>query len=536
MNTLNADQARAIQTLEKGNSVAVIAGPGSGKTYTLATAVAETLKTGAKPRNTLCLTFTKKAADNLRERIGQRSNLFVGTFHALAYRLLGDKLEDQHLMTNEEMYAVIAALKISGLTIRELGLQISRAKNGSLTTPQAGKLLEAYDAILQERGWFDYDDLITRCLDELQSRLTRTYSHIFVDEFQDTSPKQYELLQNLMGPDTKLFVIGDPNQSIYRFRGADGSVFNRFEKDFSPEVVNLQTNYRSGGSIVTLANGIFPDALPQNAARTDEGAIHYIETLDEFSEAEYILRAIEQSLGGTSWERTHHDAAELKAARFGDFAVLYRTRRQGEVLAEKLRAAGLPVQRLGEESPYLSLEVQTLLNALKEREASSELLGSTLHSLAEELNLANQPAVVQLENMAMRFRTAEDLFNYLEELAVQEYFDPAADAVVLSTVHASKGLEFKHVFVAGCVEGVLPSKRAKTPAELAEERRLFYVALTRTRDSLTLLSMQKSGGKPAKPSSFLQLLNLPAETDSELAVTQKRRTKARVRRAQQRLF
>lgn len=536
MDQLNIEQQKAVDALKKG-SVAVIAGPGSGKTQTLTAAVQVVLTVGIKASDILCLTFTKKAADNLSSRIGQRSNLFVGTFHALAHRLLGDQLEGQHLMKNDETDAVLTELKVPGLTVRELGLQISRAKNGSLATPQTDKLLRAYNALLADRGWFDYDDLIIRCHEQqLQAGPAKQYKYIFVDEFQDTSPRQYELLQSLAGPGTKLFVIGDPHQSIYRFRGADGSVFARFSLDFKSQILHLSTNYRSAGTIVSIGNKIFPDKSMQTAFRTDRGMVRHIETLDEFSEAEYVLSAVEQSLGGTSWERTHHDTADLDAAQFSDFAVLYRTRRQGEVLADKLRAAGLPVQRLGEESPYAAKEARLIQTALNEVGELAENPDTAVREVLAKLHMAPSPVTLQFENLAVRFENIKDFLGYIEDVSAQEYFDPAADAIVLSTIHSSKGLEFKHVFVVGCVDGVLPNKRAKTEVEQAEEHRLFYVALTRARDTLTLLSTKKFGGKPARPSPFLKLLNLPSEPDNQLAVIQKRRTKSRLKRSQQSLF
>ncbi|HVX56528.1 MAG TPA: ATP-dependent helicase, partial [Candidatus Saccharimonadales bacterium] len=366
MNTLNQEQQAALDALQSGN-VAVLAGPGSGKTHTLVAAVQTILERQPTAR-VACLTFTNKTAEQLRSRLSTQprrsSRSFIGTFHSLATRVLKESgAELPPIASEQEVAAVLAGLttakRLRGsaaeTNARELVLLISRYKNGSLDTPDAARLTAAYDAALAERGIIDYDDLILRCIEHIRAGELPIYDYLLVDEFQDTSPRQYELLQALdKRAQTRFFIIGDPRQSIYRFRGADGSVLQRFSADWRPQLIVLSHNYRSAQGIVAAANRVFADdeQTQQHSIRQTPGTVRLIETLDEYGEADYVLRAIEHALGGTEWHRTHHEQQWLDADRFADFAVLYRTRRQGELLAKKLRAAGLPVQRLGEDSPY----------------------------------------------------------------------------------------------------------------------------------------------------------------------------------------
>jgi superfamily I DNA/RNA helicase len=565
MSRLNDEQQQALIALQTG-SVVVLAGPGSGKTHTLVAAVQSLLSEPAAVK-VLCLTFTTKAAEKLRIQLGSHKKLFVGTFHALAAQILkAANGAELHIATDQELLPLLTELKSRlspDANVRELSLVISRYKNGSLDSTTAQKLVKAYDAALAKRGLIDYDDLILHCLEKAAS--SEAYDYIFVDEFQDTSPRQYELLQRLSDSQTKLFVIGDPQQSIYRFRGADGSVFQRIQADIGPRLIHLQDNYRSTDSIVKAANKIFPGQANQQAMRQETGLVRIIETLDEYSEPAYVLRVIEHAFGGTEWHRTHHDQRWLVAESFQDFAVLYRTRRQGELLARKLRSAGLPVQCLGEDSPYASTPVQFLktvidytlhpseatwirvenaarLARLSVRQSTFDAIDlsvppyALVRTLAKNLDLQDDDGVLQFENLATQFSDLKTLLSYVDDITSQGFFGWRADAVCLSTIHASKGLEFGHVFVAGCNEGVLPNIRATEPDELAEERRLFYVAVTRARDSLILLHRRRQGDQAARPSLFLKLLQLGSQIDDGLAASERQRQKSRQKRAQQRLL
>jgi len=564
MNRLNTEQQEAVKAASDGH-VAVIAGAGTGKTHTLISVAAHLLERNVPAEQMLILTFTNKAADELTARLKEsRSGKLprATTFHAWAYQQIKDDMSDKKLIDTFTQRQVLMELKKqtgTKQTVRELGLMMSRCKNESDHSQKNLALLKAYDALLARDGLIDFDDLLR--LYFKTDHATR-YTNIFVDEFQDTSPLQYRLLQRFAGSGAKLFVIGDPNQSIYGFRGAYGEVFDSLIDDYQPTVIRLTHNYRSAQAIVEAAAAIFPEAQ-QQPTDTHQGSVRIIETLDAFSEADYIIRTIEQSLGGTDWAAVHHDERQLAAAHFRDFAVLYRHNRQGKRLAEKLRGAGLPVQVTGEDSPYATPLAQAVLSAFiyladpnedtKQLAIHAARMFGTKDSLAWLDRLDGTQLPVQVASVILEYLGKADANDfqpvlnslsqqpdlaaattYWQGLAEQDFYDPSADCVTLSTIHAAKGLEFRHVFVAGCNDGVLPHERG----DLAEEKRLFYVALTRAIESLCLLHCRKADGKQAEVSRFIS--DLPAfverQLDPELAATEKRRERNRQKRAQQSLF
>lgn len=565
MSSLNQEQQEAIEAAGNGH-VAVIAGPGTGKTHTLVGAVLDRLDSDIDPNTILLLTFTNKAADELTARLKrsrQGNSPLATTFHAWAYQQIKEDLGDKKLIDNFTQRQLLLELKKqtgTKQTVRELGLLIGRCKNGSDQTEKSRKLLKMYDALLERNSLIDFDDLLRLYL---KSNHRPTYQHVFVDEFQDTSPLQYELLERFAGNEAKLFIIGDPNQSIYGFRGAGGESFQKFTADHKPKIVQLTHNYRSTKSIVEAGAALFPEAA-QQAINEQTGNVQIIETLDVFSEADYIIRTIEYSLGGTDWSVVHHDETMLTSEHFRDFAVLYRHNRQGKRLAEKLRGAGLPVQVTGEDSPYATPLAQAILAVFRYLTRSDEeskqqimlavrLLGNKA-SLAwlDTLTVDQAPdklalGIIEALGKTDEIESVRSVLNTLaaqsdlatatahwQAIAEQDFYDPAADCITLSTIHASKGLEFRYVFVVDCNEDVLPHKKG----DEQEEKRLFYVAATRAIESLTLIHCRKLDSKPAEPSRFLTSLPDPItrQADPDLAATEKRRAKARQKRAQQSLF
>lgn len=562
MENLNSEQRAAVGTLDKGH-VAVVAGPGTGKTHTLISAVLDRLEDGVPAEAILALTFTNKAAGELTARLkkGRAGKVpQATTFHAWAYSQIKDKLDDRKLADNFALTQALHELKkqtSSKHTVRELGLIISRCKNGSDNSAASKALLKAYDELLARDNLIDFDDLLRLYLD---GTTKPTYQYIFVDEFQDSSPLQYQLLKRFVDSGARLFAIGDPNQSIYGFRGAGGEVFDKLLNDYRPEVVRLTQNYRSATAIVEAAAGLFPGSA-QQPVNEQPGFVRIVETLDIHTEADYLIRTIEHALGGTDWSAVHHDEHNLGAEHFRDFAVLYRHNRQGRLLAERLRSAGLPVQVTGEESPYATPLALAVLGALlyisepedefKQRAVTAARLIGNKTSLPwlDEVDIAQPPAKLA-EAVLKHLGKADEMQPVLnglsmqpdlpaavawwQGLAEQEFYDPTADCITLSTIHASKGLEFRNVFVAGCNKDILPSRKG----DIDEEKRLFYVALTRAIESATLLSCRSIGGKPAEPSRFLVELpdTVQRQTDDHLEQIQKRRTKARLKRSQQSLF
>src|SRR5579859_6917742 len=273
---LNKAQQRAATAGD--GPVLIVAGPGTGKTKTLAARIAY-LIAGANvpPAQILALTFTKKAAEEMRQRVnillasGGKSPTalpYISTFHALCHELLGG--QELQFVSEPARLDIIKKLPkpaaLKGLSTRELALKISRTKNMAETDPALLQLAEAYDTALHAQNGADFDDLLTRTRDLLttdadaRTRLQSRFTHLLVDEFQDTNVLQYELLQLLRGNDN-VFLIGDPLQSIYGFRGASGSIFDTFRQDFpQATAITLTINYRSVPEVVQLSNALFREA------------------------------------------------------------------------------------------------------------------------------------------------------------------------------------------------------------------------------------------------------------------------------------
>jgi len=576
---LNDDQRRAVTAAD--GPLLIVAGPGTGKTKTLTARIAHIIADGrAKPQEILALTFTKKAAEemrgrvamllhekNLKQRQGAATALpYISTFHALCNELLGGEL---NFATEPQRLALIKQLpkpsQFKGMTTRELGLLISRAKNMAEDEPALHKLVRLYDQGLQELGLLDYDDLLVRTRHLLQKdevlRMTvqHRFSHILVDEFQDTNQLQYELLQLIRGHEN-LFVIGDPLQSIYGFRGASGSIFEQFRVDFPhAEAVTLAVNYRSAPQIVTLSNALFTGAPKLKPYAKRKGTARTVNVLNEYSEAAYVLGEIQKQIGGGDMLRAISDDDVSLHRTLKDFAIIYRSRAAANAMQKAVAESGLPYQIVGEGSPYERPEVQAILALLRGAEkgetpqlegftsgqakAVQELLGNPKNirpaAFAEKiitlLGFEPTASLQQFLGSLVRFNTIEEAVRHFDAIAETNFYDASADAITLLTIHASKGLEFPYVFLIAAEEGILPHEKA----QVEEEKRLFYVAITRAKDELTTTNAAHRGGQPARQSRFIS--EIPAsvllrETDPNFATDQRRAQKRAAKRSQQTLF
>jgi superfamily I DNA/RNA helicase len=570
---LNREQQKAVQ-VETG-PVLIVAGPGTGKTKTLTARIAYLIAEGtARPEQILALTFTKKAAEEMAVRVhvllkqlgktnGQPK---VSTFHALCHELLGGEL---HFATEPQRLQIIKRLpkpaEYKGFSARELGLLISRAKNLAEDDAELGKLVQAYDAALQELELVDFDDLLVRTRklleqdDDARKSVQARFTHILVDEFQDTNRLQYELLQLLRGT-PNLFVIGDPLQSIYGFRGATGGIFDQFRADF-PEatVITLGTNYRSAPQVVALSNALFTDAPNLLPHATTTGQVRAVQVLNEYSEAAWVLGEIQRAIGGGDMLKAVSDDDALLHRTLKDFAIVYRNRSAAVAMQKAVADSGLPYQVVGDGSPYEQPQVLAIIALLRsaqtgepaqlegfsptQAKAVQDLLGQTEgalpHALAEKimavLGFEKSPALQQFIGSLVRFKTLAEAVAHLEAIAETRFYDPTADAITLLTIHASKGLEFPHLFLIGAEEGILPHARASED----EEKRLFYVAITRAKERLDIVHAIKRGGEPAELSRFVRGLDpglLPREIDPNLATDQRRAQKRAARASQQTLF
>ncbi|HMK08678.1 MAG TPA: UvrD-helicase domain-containing protein [Anaerolineales bacterium] len=637
---LNPQQRMAV-TAELG-PVLVLAGPGSGKTRVLTHRVAYLLgHFAAQPRQIVAVTFTNKAAREMQGRVRTllddprlAAQVNLGTFHALCARFLrrdGERLglaptfvifddSDQESLARQ-------ALKQNHLDPRQhtparLLNAISAAKNELVpadaypVTSAFGEIVARvyprYEELLRENNALDFDDLLVwtvrllRDHDDLRSAYRRRFRHLLVDEFQDTNTVQYELLRLLEPEGGDLFAVGDPDQSIYRWRGADYRNVQRFQKDYpAHRLILLEQSYRSTQVVLDAAMGVI-DRQPGRTRKrlfTDRGqgeAIVFHEAYDEDDEAAFVLDTI------------------ALLARAGveprGCAVMYRTNAQSRALEEAFLRANLPYRLVGAQRFYGRREVKDLIAYLRLIHNPSDevsllrvlntpprgigaktaeallaaarqagvgvgpyLMGIALGQAQPPPDLAPRAAaaaaafgaqleswrrlaaaaplpllfdrvvedtgyrrylddgsdegvdrwenVLELRGLAMAEEetdegpaTAElNLAGFLEQVALvsdQDTLTEDMNAPVLLTLHAAKGLEFPAVFIVGLDEGLLPHYRSLDDSEaMAEERRLLYVGITRTRDRLFLLRAFRrhsfGTGGVCEPSRFLE--DLPAD-------------------------
>ena len=368
---LNEQQQAA--ACARARTVAVVAGPGTGKTGTLAARIAHLISAGAKPSEITAVTFTNQAAAEMRQRLerqlgGRRavSRMTIGTFHAICLRLLGDV----RLVSRAE------ALTLAEQTLRGAGgrgsaagfLQaVSRVKNGA-APDEAGLDADLYDAYcgrLKALGMLDFDDLLTEAL-RLDTSGRRGFTHLLVDEFQDINDVQYELVQAWSRTGKSLFVIGDPDQSIYGFRGASGRCFERLRED-APDTleIRLRDNYRSAPEILGAALPVIsrnPGPARALAPHCPPGpAVRLIRAADDFAEGICIAKEIGRMTGGVDMLEAQRLGHDREARAFSEIAVLCRTHRQLELIEKCLRHDDVPCIISGRE-PYLDApEVRSAL-------------------------------------------------------------------------------------------------------------------------------------------------------------------------------
>jgi DNA helicase-2/ATP-dependent DNA helicase PcrA len=513
---LDADQRAAAETVD--GPLLIIAGPGSGKTRTLTYRIAHLVaERGAAAQNCLAITFTRRAAAEMTERLarllpGDADRPAVHTFHSLGLAILREHagaagLEPGFRVAGdaERMALLAETLNVTEHKAERLLRAISRAKRTQApASADIADAMSAYGAALAARNWIDFDDLIgmpVRALAAdagLVAHYRDRFRWISVDEFQDVDAPQYRLLTLLAPADGNLCVIGDPNQAIYGFRGADASCFERFKHDYpATRAVNLIRNYRSTGTIVTASSQMIAAPIADMVRDMHERiAVHTAPT--ERAEAEGVVKAIEQMIGGASFFAIDSGratgAAEVSRS-FADFAVLYRTDAQSGALCEALARSGIPFKVNSHRPLVEGPAVRALLREL-ENDSVDTAISVRLRSAVARLTLdgaALSGARISLAAQrlaAIADAHGTDLARFLDAVALAtdaDFFDPRADRVSLLTLHAAKGLEFPVVFIVGLEDGLLPLHWSEPDeAAMAEERRLFYVGMTRAKDRLIL--------------------------------------------------
>ncbi|MDA8020890.1 MAG: UvrD-helicase domain-containing protein [Thermoanaerobaculia bacterium] len=536
---LDGDQRLATQIVE--GPLLVVAGPGAGKTRTLTRRIAHLVTSGTAPERCLAVTFTRRAADELRDRLGRLlprhgDRVPVHTFHGLGHWLLRRhaaeaSLGRQFRILDEARQVELAmgCFALGRAEARRRLEELSRAVRGPQAEPAFARDLELWRDTLRSEDCVSYDDLLAlpvEILDghpEMVSSYRRRWPWISVDEYQDIDPLQYRLLRHLVPENGNVCAIGDPDQSIYRFRGADVGFFLRFRQDFpSAHVVELGRNYRSQASVVRAAERVIaPSSLAKGrrfdpASKRSARPIVLHEAPTQAAEAEFVVHTLEQILGGTSLHsfdsgrvdargETASGAGEAEALSFDDVAVLYRTKAQAQPLAEALGRSGIPFQVRGHDRLTGHSGVRKLLQRLRELDDGRALsvtpsrdVNHWLGVVAAKEGLEGESADEALEAAALleplAKRHGDHLAGFLSALelgAEIDTWDPRAERVSLMTLHAAKGLEWPVVFLVGCDEGTLPLLWPKDSddgeqEELDEERRLFFVGMTRAEDRLVL--------------------------------------------------
>ena len=563
---MNPEQEEAIRAEDE--IIAVVAGPGTGKTRTLVERIAYLVeRRKVPPKEITAVTFTHQAAEEMRARLKERlgaaaKSITIGTFHAIALNLL----EKKPLFSREQALALMAELleeRGEKTSPAEMLRLLSQEKNGMEVVGFPHGLREAYDERMHELGARDLDDLLTEAL-ALDVSRKPCFRHLLVDEFQDINPLQHQLVEHWR--QGSLFVIGDPDQSIYGFRGADADCFDRLrERHPGLRLIRLKENYRSVPSVLEAALSVIdrnPGPSRQLHANVPGGAaVRLMQADDAFAEGVFITKEIERMAGGVDMLEAHHQKEDRAVHRaFSEMAVLCRTHRQLEQIEYCLEHDSIPCVVSGRENFWEDGKVRGMLGffrSLQEPEniaALSDALSllwkvpaPLIQRAGEALRTAKEPAALReelasFEVLAPWLDAADELWpqlakakprkllerlrelcglensrpvsrllnasvfqNRMEEFLERTLLGAEGDlqrrgegavqsgAVRLMTLHACKGLEFPVVFLAGLNSGDLPLEREKSPTDVEEERRLFFVGMTRAREELIV----SYGGQPS---------------------------------------
>lgn len=603
LSILNEEQRKAVEEIE-GPSI-IIAGAGSGKTRVLTYKIAHLIESGVSPYEILALTFTNKAASEMKERIGKlveinADKIWMGTFHSIFARILrfdGDKIGFDRNFTiydSDDSANVVKQImqnrnmSIENPTPKSIHSEISKQKN-KLITPavyasvakspfekRVEEIYPLYQETLQKNNAMDFDDLLMKPIElfmknpDVLEKYQERFKFILVDEYQDTNRAQYQIVKMLAQKYQNITIVGDDAQSIYKWRGAEIQNIFDFEEDFTENnVFKLEQNYRSTKKILALAD----DVIKRNKKQFkkdiwtdnfDGEHITLLETMSDKDEAYKITRYITEEIYKQKYN-------------FKDFVILYRTNAQSRIIEDSLRQNGLPYLIVGGIRFYQRKEIKDiianlrivvnpndnesllrvlankegvgktsidkltriaeiegkqLMDVLKNVEDYPEFGGKTKNLLlevskfsakykylSEEMSLTElAKSIIDETGLMYKLRLentieSEERLNNLQELisAIAQYddnnegatlegflqevslvadidtLDDRKNAVTLMTIHAAKGLEYPVVFITGLEEGLFPSMNSISNLEdLEEERRLFYVAVTRAKTKLYL--------------------------------------------------
>ncbi|MGC5660508.1 UvrD-helicase domain-containing protein [Micromonospora sp. WMMD723] len=526
------DAMQRVAASAPGGPLLIVAGPGTGKTRTLTHRIAYLCaELNVFPEQCLAITFTRRAAEELRHRLDGllgpvAEDVTVGTFHSLGLAILREN-------------AAAAGLPE--------GFRIADDAERAAARTEAGDDPARYTALLRKQDLVDLDELLTLPVALLKGdrKLVRDYRErwrwIFVDEYQDVDAVQYDLLRLLSPADGNLCAIGDPDQAIYSFRGADVGYFLRFSEDFTDaRLVRLNRNYRSSAPILAAAvQAIAPSSLVRgrrlDPARLDPEAplVGRYPAASVADEADFVVRTVDDLVGGLSHRSLDSGRIDGRSTSlsFSDIAVLYRTDAQAAPIVDALARANIPVQKRSHDRLRDRPGVLAIARELRHADGSTGGLPARVRAagqvLAERFAAPTLDAAGTVRPEDVRTavdllaplarRCGDDLELFLSQLATGaevDALDPRAEAVTLLTLHAAKGLEFPVVFLVGVEDGLLPLRwPGSTPDDdaIAEERRLFFVGLTRAQDRLYVSHaarrVRHGTERDCRPSPFLDVVD-----------------------------
>jgi DNA helicase-2/ATP-dependent DNA helicase PcrA len=522
---LDPAQAAAVSTPSR--LVAVLAGAGSGKTRVLTRRIAYRIACGtADAGHTLALTFTREAAGELRRRLrrlGLREHVEAGTFHAVALDLLRQRWTDTNrppptvVDDRDRLLAEVADrrelsaaateadwLAARGLTPdRYVAAARAAARRGPVRPERLAEILDAFVTLKRRRGVVDFGDLLVLLGRELATdrdfaAATRwRFRHLLVDEAQDLNPVQHRLLALLRGDADDLYLVGDPAQAIYGFNGADPSLLVDVGARLPGiEVVHLPTNHRSTPAVVAAAEHVLrmgEQATDVVASRPAAGAVQLVAAADADDEARAVADVVARC-----------DPADVRA---GDVAVLARTHAQLTAIERTLSARRIAVRRRG---PRRGTPLDVAVGAAARQPSASRLRAWAHDALEDEPDGSDEHRIAERRVAAavldfLRERPGGDGAGLRSWIATSAPFAELIDTggVELLTFHAAKGREWQTVVVTGVETGLVPYRTATTGAARQEEARLLYVAFTRARDHLVVLSAGRRGGYARRPSPLV---------------------------------
>lgn len=601
---MNQAQEKAARI--KNGPCLVLAGPGSGKTRTIVNRIRFLIEEyKVRPEEILVVTFTRYAASEMKSRLCEQAGesaaaVTAGTFHGIYYGILkwAYRIGSGNILSEEEKYQILRAAVaqqkmevfdeedfLEGLVseigvIKNNGIAIEEFHSKKCDSDAFYEIYKAYERQKKKLKKIDFDDMLLLCRNlflthpDILKQWQKKFRYILIDEFQDINRIQYDVIKMLALPENNLFVVGDDDQAIYGFRGADSKIMFEFLKDFpKAEQIFLNTNYRSTANIVNNSLKVIEKNTVRfkkklHAAKEKGATVHIQEVKDPVEESKYIVREIERQIEkGVLAEqiavlfRVHTDARPL-AECFLEHKIAFQMREylpnlyshfigkdiqayfhmaQGSRLrAEFLQIMNRPKRYLSRES---LTQGEVSFEELRKFYFDKEWMQDRIDQLEWDLKMLSKMApyaaiqymrkkigyddflrdyakikqiqaadlfeiLSEIEEAARPFSTLEEWFRHVEEYTEalrrkEQKKKEEQKGIQLMTIHAAKGLEFDTVFIIGANEGQIPYKKAKSEEETEEERRLFYVAMTRAKEVLQICYVKQRNGKETAPSRFV---------------------------------